>query len=60
MSKKIQLTKYEKDIRIDLYCYAWKKYKNKITMTSLANIFKTSTPNFFQIVKREREEVKEK
>jgi len=49
---KEKLTKYQKRVRSEIYLDTWNKYKEDITMLCLAQIFKTSLSNFYQIIKR--------
>ena len=52
MKDKNTLTKYQKQIRSEIYNMVWKKYKNQFPMSDLAKIMKTSLSNFYQIIKR--------
>ena len=54
----MKLTKQEKRIRVAIYKYAWNKYMKDITMSSLANILKTTSSNLHQILNRKRGESK--
>lgn len=50
-------TKYLSQLRKEWAREKWDKYKDKITMTDLAEIFGISVPMMYKILKREEKKI---